>query len=191
MYLSIYKIDRTNTEMARILLDAGEIHQLLLQGFQKSRKECGLLYMIQDQLMYIKSDVKPPVKFLYMEQLCVAETIPVQSGKEYGFVTEVLPRHSEHGHKRPYKGDNARELRLAWVKRRMEQNGVTVLSVFEKEKKEKRFCHTDERGGSASITSFVYTGRIRIDNTENFLALCSKGLGEGKNYGNGMILLAA
>ena len=190
MFLSIYKIDITNTEMMRLLFNAGELHKFLLKGFQADRQTCGLLYTVQDQLMYIKSDIRPP-EFPHMKQLCVTEAMNVQNEKIYEFRTEVLPRYSDHGHKRPYTGENARDLRLGWLKARLEKSGCTVLSAREVETKQKRFTHSEDKGGAVTLSSYVYTGRIKVNNAEDFLSLCRRGLGGGKNYGNGMILLAA
>ena len=82
-----------------------------------------------------------------------------------------------------------REERLAWLERKAAQNGFIILQAEETAGEKSRAVHPRENGGELYLDTYQYTGILRITDADRFRNAVQKGIGTGKSYGLGMLLL--
>ena len=81
------------------------------------------------------------------------------------------------------------EERCGWLARKGEQNGFQLISLQELEGSQRSGRHTEERGGRMYLDSYHYQGALRVTDAEQFREAVRNGVGPGKSYGLGMLLL--
>ena len=81
------------------------------------------------------------------------------------------------------------EERLDWLRRKAEQNGFELVSCQELESGCQTGTHAVEQGGKMRMDSYHYQGVLRICHAEQFRSAVRNGIGPGKAYGLGMLLL--
>ena len=81
------------------------------------------------------------------------------------------------------------EERCGWLVRKGEQNGFQLISLQELEGSQRFGRHTEERGGRMYLDSYHYQGALRVTDAEQFREAVRNGVGPGKSYGLGMLLL--
>jgi len=205
MYLTVYKANYRKQKIAKALSNAGEMHKLLFsEGIKASRIDGEALYRIErsgnDYLVFFKSQNKPlPIDGLDIITQKIMRKDDLPSFGIYKFFIELTPMKSIHGKKHYIIGDSdngsdpryTRKLnRMEWVKGQFEKRGMKILSCHEGEVQEKYFSHSEERGGrNGHLTSWKYSGTMEITDHDKFVEAYSKGIGIGKAYGNGMLLL--
>ena len=79
--------------------------------------------------------------------------------------------------------------RLAWLARKAEQNGFVPINVRELEAAQQLGRHDEKQGGRLYVDSYHYQGTLRITDAVKFRYAVRKGIGPGKAYGLGMLLL--
>ena len=81
------------------------------------------------------------------------------------------------------------EERCGWLARKGEPNGFQLISLQELEGNQRSGRHTEERGGRMYLDSYHYQGSLQITDAEQFRQAVRNGVGPGKSYGLGMLLL--
>lgn len=79
-----------------------------------------------------------------------------------------------------------REDRLAWLERTLAAHGMTVLHADVAAGRTLDFAH---RGGRVRLTGVPATGTLRIDDPEAAARALREGVGRGRAYGMGLLLL--
>ena len=82
-----------------------------------------------------------------------------------------------------------REDRLAWLARKAEQNGFELIEVEEARGEKLSAAHAEDRGGRLYLDLYRYSGFLRIRDLSKFRSALRSGIGPGKAYGLGMLLL--
>lgn len=206
MYITVFKADYRNHNIARALSNAGAMHNLLFGiGFESSRADAQALYRVEKSkkgyLIFLKSAVKPKkIDGLSIVTQKEINDSDLPGEGRHRFFIELTPMISIHGEKhymmnnRDENGNiirgSRREKRIKWVKDQFEKRGMRIVSCYEGEVQEKYFSHSKEKGGlNGHRTSWKYSGVVEIIDKEGFLKAYKDGIGIGKAYGNGMLML--
>ena len=207
MYLTAYKADYTRSKIAQALAHAGRMHKLLLEeGFGMSRADAEVLYRIEKSsngyMVFIKSANKPhPIDGFSIVSQRELKDEDLLKRRKYQFFIELTPKASDHGKFHYIKGDKGdpdldpryrrRARRTEWVRKQFEKRGMHITTCNEGEVQEKYFYHSDNKGGvNGHITSWKYAGTFEITDEAAFINAFKHGIGVGKAYGNGMLMLA-
>ena len=79
--------------------------------------------------------------------------------------------------------------RLLWLQRKAQQNGFNLLSVRELESAQQTGWHDAGIGGQFHVHSYHYQGMLRVTDAERIQEAVCTGIGPGKAYGLGMLIL--
>ena len=79
--------------------------------------------------------------------------------------------------------------RLDWLKRKAEQNGFEIIGVQEQKEIRNTVKHAGSKGGVMHINGFQYQGVLKITDEVKFRKALQQGIGSGKAYGFGMMLI--
>ena len=79
------------------------------------------------------------------------------------------------------------EERGEWLYRKFHDSGSEVIDYTEYGRETISFRHNNNKG---MIETFIFQGHLKITDAEKFLKLYRKGIGAGKAYGCGMLILA-
>lgn len=202
MILSKIEMPLSEPAVRSALRDAQRMHRLVSGLFQTPREDAQLLYRVRTQgakvSLYLYAD-RPvdrsrllPGMFLAGERELDDWLAAMQEGQLRGFELLTMPfRKVSDG-----TGRNSRrrvlrtqEERLAWLTRKAAQNGFTILTVQEAAGEKTGANHPEGKGGCLYLDTYRYSGTLRIDDTERFREAVRCGLGPGKAYGLGMLLL--
>ena len=82
------------------------------------------------------------------------------------------------------------EERCTWLTRKGEQNGFRLLSCQELEGSQLTGRHVPARGGRMYLDQYHYQGTLQITDAVLFQNAVREGIGPGKSYGLGMLLLS-
>ena len=203
MYLTKLELPLSDPGVRTALWDAQRMHRLVCGFFNASREEAELLYRsrVRGRLveLYLYS-CRPvdPARLLPGMRLAAQRDVSawldaMRVGGVYGFQLETAPNKkvAEDGAKNSRRRAlRTAEEREAWLRRKAEQNGFQILSVEENPGEKRTARHPAEVGGSLTIDACCYTGRLRITDAEAFRQAVRQGIGPGKAYGLGMLVLA-
>ena len=203
MYLWRIELDLSSPRVRLSLMDRQKLHQLVTGLFGASRKDAGLLYRYKTAgtkvLLYIYSSVPLDESRLSGDVRMTGERdvsawlAGMGNGQILRFDLLTMP------FKKVFDGTNKNsrrrllrdpEERLAWLQRKAEQNGFSVLSVREDPAERIFGSHSAEKGGRLYLDSWRYTGTLRITDEDLFRTAVQNGIGPDKAYGLGMLLLA-
>lgn len=81
------------------------------------------------------------------------------------------------------------EERQAWLERKAEQNGFAILQAQELEQLHVSGRHHEDKGGVMYHDAYHYQGVLRIIDAETFRKAMQTGIGSGKAYGFGMMMV--
>ena len=79
--------------------------------------------------------------------------------------------------------------RQAWLKRKAEQNGFAILDAQEQEQIHVSGKHGAGQGGVMYHDAYHYQGVLQITDAEAFRKALQQGIGPGKAYGFGMMMV--
>lgn len=202
MYLTRINLPLADRGVQRALGDCQQMHRLITGLFETSRADSGVLYRLNYGRgicsVYIYSSV-PVVRERLLPNMELAGERDMtrwldnlRDGQIWGF--DMLTWPSKKIEVDGVKNSRRRVLRteaerLAWLASKAEQNGFDLMNVRELESAQQLGCHDDEHGGRMYIDSYHYQGELRVANAARFRAALCGGIGPGKAYGLGMILL--
>ena len=202
MYLSRIDMDLSDSYVRSSLKDAQKMHRLLTGLFQKSRQEASLLYRVKvsaGKVMVYQYSNTPVLRerlrdgvHLFGEREITGWLESMQEGQSWGFDIVTMPFKKE----KQGEGTNSRrrfikdqEERLEWLSRKASQNGFSILDVEEIEGEKLNIYHSSEKGGKMTMDHYRYSGRLVITDAQAFRNGIIQGIGPGKAYGLGMMLL--
>ena len=186
--------------MARkCLADCQIMHRSVQHLFHCSRDESGALYRIDSKRLniYIYSKLPPDLADIPegMELMGIKNLAGMedrfQEGQCYQFdllaaPTKKVPRRDGNSRRRYLKTAAERE---SWLRRKGEQYGFSILYVQEGQEESITGNHDEMHGGRMRDTAVLFQGVLQITQKELFCKGLQSGLGPGKSYGRGMLLL--
>lgn len=201
MYLTKIELQADSQAVHNALADCQKMHRDLCGLFESSRQEAGLLYRLRgdgnQRAVYLYSAVPVlPQKLLpYMRlagQRDLTEWVnSLQPGRRMGFDLVTMPSkkvpRSDGGNSRRRAFATIDE-RQKWLNRKAEQNGFAILSFAELETVDFSGAHPTQEG-RMDWKAWHYRGILEIRDANAFSAALANGIGPGKAYGLGMILL--
>ncbi len=202
MYLSRIDMNLSSPAVRAALRDAQRMHRLAAGFYGVSRGEAQLLYRCR---------VRGTAVSLYMFSAVPVDRSRIPSGMILGGereMTDWLAGFREGQCMQfdlltmPFKktsgaeGGNSRrrvlrtqEERLSWLARKAAQHGFRVLRAEEGQEEQISAVHPKERGGNLYLDAYRYTGVLQIEDGDAFRAAVQTGIGPGRSYGLGMLLL--
>ncbi|MBQ3681717.1 MAG: type I-E CRISPR-associated protein Cas6/Cse3/CasE [Succinimonas sp.] len=204
MYLTKIEIDLANNSGYRAALwDSQKMHKLVSGFFDAQRKDAGILFcksitgMVMSLYMYsqipVLSDRLLPGMNLAAQRDLSSWIDNLKAGQKFGFRLLTMPfkKVGAEGVKNSRrKALDTAEERLSWLGRKSQQGGFMILSVNEISDEKINVRHPSEKGGSMIMNTWQYTGFLQITDTELFRKTLCCGIGPGKAYGLGMLVLS-
>jgi CRISPR system Cascade subunit CasE len=202
MYLSKIELNLKNKMVRLDLSNCIQMHKRIMSVFEhieenEARKKMKILYRIiqnnnKNPEILIQSKIKPDLKYLketdYLTRFETKNIDKIENsineGTVLGFNIFSSPVKQNSGKRFFLKEE---EEQNEWLKRKMLENGAKVISIIN-EKGEKVNGY---KKGQYKITNIGvrFRGILKVIDKEKFLNSYKNGLGPGKSYGLGMILL--
>ena len=201
MYLTKIELDIRSQAVHSALADCQRMHRMLCGLFSASRQDAKLLYRLREDggncSVYLYSAVPVlPNKLLPFMRLAgqrdlSAWTSSFQPGCRMGFdlITmpcKKVPRAEGNSRRRALDTEDAR---LNWLRRKAAQNGFSILFATELASSDFSGSHP-QQGNHMEWKAWHYRGVLEILDADAFVNALADGIGPGKAYGLGMILLA-
>ena len=207
MFISAFTLDRRSPSVRQCLRNAQDMHRSVMSGFgdiinDTMGSRMGVLYRLVDSgrdiKLYVLSPSFPDWSSVEEKGFCIYDKpkevsfISTDSikGHMFGFDLLCIPSKKE---KR--EGKNSRRIllktedeRAEWLKSKAEQNGFSLLWARE-EGGSKVMSKTSRSGVEAWHSGVRFRGEIVVSDVALFSAAFEKGIGAGKAYGFGMLLL--
>jgi CRISPR system Cascade subunit CasE len=207
MYLSAFNLDIKSPSVRQCLANAQDMHRNILSAFgnqvEKTQgSRMGVLYRLIESgkliKLYVLSPVLPDwcavrdngfhlrgqpknIEFLYSQ---------AKKGRLYGFDILCIPSKKE-----VRQGKNSRrvmlrtqEERMEWFIKKAEQNGFSIVWARE-EARCKVITKNVSSGISAWHSGVRFRGNLMVSDVTLFSNAFIKGIGAGKAYGFGLLLL--
>lgn len=196
MYLTRTKLNRADPGIRQCLRDMQDMHRSLMRLFGCERKKANVLFRITPDLtgMYVYSDVAPEGVVKGMEITGTKELTALlkrfEQGNVFAFDIITVPckkirvEGSKNSKIRFIKDEKER---LEWFSGKGNAHGFQVLSIKEEPAVQVTVSHG--KNGEIKYSSVRFTGKLMIEEPEAFLEVFQSGLGQGKAYGMGMLLL--
>ena len=202
MVLSRIELTLSDPGVRAALADAQKLHRLVTGLFGTARQDVDLLYRLRTQgtvvTLYLYSSVPPaPERLLPCMRLTGSRDLAdwleqMQIGMTLGFDLLTMPfkkapdADGKNSRRRVLRTE---EERMAWLARKAEQNGFELLSVREQIGEKLRAVHAPDQGGRLYLDTYQYSGTLCITDADAFRNAVQRGIGPGKAYGLGMLLL--
>lgn len=202
MYLSKIEMEISDPGVRAALQDAQKMHRLVTGTVGTSRKESELLYRCRTQgtkvQLYLYSSVPVDPKRLlpcmeFVGQRDLTDWLNgMEEGQVLGFDLLTMPFHKvsdDNGRNSRRRVLRTLEERLTWLSGKAEQNGFSIVEAQESSEKKMMAAHEENKGGELYLDAYRYTGRLLITDIDAFRNAVRSGIGPGKAYGLGMLLL--
>jgi len=203
MYLSEFTLDRKSPSVRQCLQNAQDMHRNVMSGFGDDEgSHMNVLYRLfelkKDIKLYVLSPIIPnwdPIQtngFHLRESPKDLGFISAQTkvGRVYGFDLLCIPAKKE-----PREGMNSRRVilktsdeRLQWLTRKAMQNGFS-LNWAREDGYQKVMVKRNQESDQAWHSGVRFRGELTVTDVELFVSAFKKGIGAGKVYGFGMLLL--
>lgn len=200
MYLIKVEMARYLPEVRHALADCQKMHQLVTGLFDAARQDANILYrtnFVANQLhLYLYASIpvtEPAAKRYRIAQRDLTPWLEqLQPGQYLKF--DLIASPSKKVSMDGQKNSRRRILRepgerQAWLERKAEQSGFAICQVMEQEQIHVSGKHHAEKGGTMYHDAYHYQGVLQITDSEAFRRSLQKGIGSGKAYGFGMILI--
>lgn len=200
MYLIKVELNRRLPEVRHALGDCQAMHRLITGLFGASRQDAGILYrsnVVRDQLIlyiYASQPVSSETQGQYavtqrdisslLEQLtegCVRSFDLIASPSK-----KVMVAGQKNSQRRILREPAERQ---QWLERKAEQNGFRILSCTELEQIHTAGKHSADNGGTMYHDAYHYQGVLQITDAAAFRNALQGGIGSGKAYGFGMMMV--
>lgn len=205
MYLSRLYLDLTHPSTQRALADCHDMHRNLMRALPRResdalRAEESLLYRIvtvQDRpALFVTSQSLPdwsqvPGVRLWQD----APSVDIQAlrpkltvGRRLRFNLLAAPFKKERRESKLSARVflRAQEERRDWLMRKAEEHGFQVPHF---EEKGQQHIHGKRQGTTIDYTAVVFEGELEIVNADAFWLAYTGGIGPGKPYGLGMLMI--
>jgi len=205
VYLSRLTLDLSHPSTQRALRDCNDMHRNLMRALPKRdsdalRAEESLLYRLLTvqgrPSLYVTSRSLPDWSLVAGVDLWQG-TAPVSFdnlheklslGQKLRFNLITSPTKKERRESklsaRVFLRDENE--RLDWLKNKADKHGFSILRVVEKEQ---RHIHGIRQGAQIDYTGIVFDGELAIMDIDAFWIAYTNGIGPGKAYGLGMLMI--
>lgn len=201
MFLVRIDIPLSARKTAGCLQNAQLMHKLVTDCFKSSQKEKHIVYRkrVQNNRLFIYAYADSEVQIENLPESWEVKERNVMhwlksfsKGQIVGFdlCTSPFRKVKMEGKKNSVRKIlRTKEERMLWLQRKAEANGFEILSV-EEEPYEKTYArHCKDKGAEMYMDSYRYSGVLQIIDDGKFRAAVRNGIGPGKAYGLGMLLI--
>lgn len=203
MYLSKITFQLDDRGIQAALADCQKMHQLVTGFFGTDRKSSNILYRIRmdhgQHAIYLYSDLPiDPARIsdrmtLDGQRDISAWADSIQEGTTKRFDLLALPTKkvpSERGKNSQRRVLSTPQDRLAWMQRKAKQFGFQLLAVNELEHVRQTGKHASAYSGRMHLDGYHYQGTLQVTDVVKFRDALRYGIGAGKAYGFGMLILS-
>ena len=203
MYLTKLELELSRRYVREAILNKQKLHSLVSGLFGLQRKDSETLFCkkICGTKLYIYTYSNQPVKTMnilpgmsLIAQRNISDLLgTVEEGQKLGFQLQTMPFKkvvSEGKKNSRRKALLTTEERLSWLNRKAEQAGFLILNVTENQGEIIHARHSEEKGGELTMKSWCYIGQLQITNKDSFCRSLCNGIGPGKAYGLGMLIIS-
>ena len=203
MYLSKILFQLTDRDIQAALADCQKMHQLVTGFFGTDRKSSNILYRVRmehnQNAIYLYSDLPidairiSPRMTLAGQKDISAWVDGMQAGMTKHFDLLALPTKKipatggKNSQRRVLKTPQER---IEWMQRKAKQFGFQLLAVNELEHIRQTGKHSPESSGRMYFDGYHYQGILQVTDAVKFQDALRHGIGAGKAYGFGMLLLS-
>ena len=202
MYLSKVEMSLSDRGVRAALQDAQRMHQLATGLYQAARENVHLLYRTHthesDVNLYIYAD-QPVDQTRLLPGMRLAgerdvtdwlDSMATEQTWNFDLLTSPCKKISDRSGKNSRRRVlRTQEERMSWLLRKAEQNGFALLDAQESTADRVFAAHPAEKGGGLYLDAYHYSGTLKITDAAAFRAAVTRGIGPGKAYGLGMLLL--
>ena len=204
MYLTKFKLSVEHPQVRQGLINAHDMHRNIQKLFDSQREGNNVLYTVNRTEgacdLYLQSDMQPTLdaNFLNRYGMFMEYSVSLskkhqstETGTVFSFILDAMPC------KAAVQGDIAGrgkrqcltdpESRLQWLDRKGEQGGFKILNVYEHPMER---INVLRKGVSYFLPRYRYTGDLLVTDEVLFRETLRKGIGPGKSYGLGLLLIA-
>lgn len=201
MYLTKIDLEPRHPSVRRAIADCQQMHRQVTGLFGTDRSGGKILYRLRTDpggyALYLYSAL-PVDRDRLLPGMCFAGERDLsgwldamETGQVWGFDLLAVPSKKvmAEGRKNSQRRIlRAREERTAWLSRKGEQSGFRLLDVDEQECV-RRFGRHRQPDGAMYLDAYHYNGVLQIQREDAFRSALTDGIGAGKSYGMGMLLL--
>ena len=189
MYLSV--LTAPIQQNKKFLCDEQMVHAALLKTFNCKREQANILYrkdISRDGdsiILMVQSDVQPVTTDVLTVEKSVSvdeRNSSIRNGSIIHFNCKLQPTIKKNGKRKAIRNKEDRNL---WICRKLKSAGAEMLNCLEADRATTIFNHNFE----GKIETFVYGGTLQVSDVDKFLKAYQVGIGPGKAYGCGMMIL--
>lgn len=200
MYLTKVVLDRSNPDVLHALVDCQKMHQLVMRLFSEDRQTSQVLYRTNldgeklELYMYSGIPVSPAARASFnLIQKDMSAWLSQMKGDlvlQFDLIASPCKKVKFEGKRRSQRRVlKTPDERSAWLYRKATQHGFEILSVVERDHFRIFGRHDSTKGGMMNHNAYHYQGVLRITDAEAFRNVLQSGIGPGKAYGLGMMLV--
>ncbi|SFA79078.1 type I-E CRISPR-associated protein Cas6/Cse3/CasE [Selenomonas ruminantium] len=200
MYLSKLHLDIRSPYTKKCLHDCQIMHRSIQRMFDSDRQSSGVLYRLNPQRLNVyvwsakepdKEEIPAGMQLIGCRDFTDIEQ-RIYEGQCYRFNLLAVP--SKKVAKEGKKNSQRRflyslEEQVEWLQRKGEQNGFSILQVQQERECMTRGKHTQKGEDNICYKGVVFQGVLQVNHAEMFKKCWQEGIGPGKAYGQGMLIL--
>ena len=187
MFLSKLQF-KPSPECYRLIASNYQIHRTVMSGFPDekgmARQNNNVLYVVCDDSVLVQSETKPNWADKKFHADVKQFDVGVKSGKIFNFVLTANPVVRQNKKCRAITEE--KDL-VRWIVKKGKQHGFTICSLSIGKPSLIQF---KGKTGKQTHNKVVFKGKLKITSTEDFSQTIRKGIGKGKSFGFGMLLLS-
>ena len=199
MYLIKVEVELNLRKDSGLLTDCQQMHRFVTGFFGTDRQSGQILYrtnLVQSKLciyLYARTPAEYIPDNCQVQQRDVTAWLDsMEEGQLWSFDLIAVPAKKVACEGR--KNSQRRILRLpqerqAWLARKAEENGFAVLQAQELEQLHVSGKHKADKGGGMHHDAYHYQGVLQIIDADAFREALQAGIGSGKSYGFGMMMV--
>ena len=196
MYL--IKVSVHMRDAYRLLADCQKMHQFVTSLFDTDRSTSQVLYRTKadGEFLHIYIYANRPAdtsrcKHKIEQKEITAWLNAMETGQYLGFdlVASPCKKVLDGGKNSKRKILRTEQERQAWLSKKAEASGFTIVQATEQSAISTAGKHPSENGGKMHHNAYHYQGVLHITNAELFRRAIQDGIGPGKAYGFGMMMV--
>lgn len=197
MYLIKAELDRR--EARGLLADCQQMHRFVTGFFGTDRQSGQILYrtnLVHNKLciyLYAQAPAQHIPDNCVLQQREVTPWLnSMEAGQVWSFDLIAAPTKKigaegkKNSQRRILREPGERQ---AWLERKAEQNGFSIIQAQEQEQLHVSGRHQADKGGVMYHDAYHYQGVLQINDAEAFRSVMQTGIGSGKAYGFGMMMV--
>ena len=197
MYL--IKIEMNRRDARGLLADCQQMHRFITGFFGTDRQSGQILYrtnLIQNKLciyLYAQSPAEHIPDNCQVQQRDISAWLDsMGEGQIWSFDLIAAPTKKvgcdgkKNSQRRILRQPGERQ---AWLERKAQQNGFLIIQVQEQEQLHVSGSHKTDSGGMMYHDAYHYQGILKITDAQAFRKAVQGGIGSGKSYGFGMMMV--